>query len=160
MSESSTNSNDVAKVKSNEVAKVKSNEVAKINSNELAKANSNEVAKHKSNGVAKPSSNEMTVKSPSTSQRTTRSSAQGSDTSVQLFTKEDDLSTNEQRQNEINRINDGGVSDVFGQFNIDASEVPQIYKQLASLVHPDKQSDPEWRMKATLAQQSKSYTSV
>lgn len=51
------------------------------------------------------------------------------------------MNTNKQRQNKINRINDDNVNDVFEQFNIDAFEVSQIYKQFVRLIHFDKQSD-------------------
>ena len=70
-----------------------------------------------------------------------RSSASGSDISTHI---DDDLDTFKQRQNQIDRINDGRVSDAFAQYKLDESELPNMYRKLAGLVHPDKQSDPEW----------------
>lgn len=60
---------------------------------------------------------------------------------------------------EINHIVSGGPDEAFGQFSLASkAEMAAVYKQLAPLVHPDKQHKEnrtkEWIAKSTQAQQS------
>ena len=91
----------------------------------------------------------------SLSRRHLRSSGPVPDNSLEsLFTDE---VTPEQRQNEIIRILDGGPDEALSSFHTGTkAEMLQIYKCLSGIVHPDIQSDAQWKEKATQAQQSKS----
>ena len=61
------------------------------------------------------------------------------------------------REYEINRIVEGGVDEVFSDWHLRTkSEMLEVYKSLASLVHPDWQTDDVWKQKANQAQQCKS----
>lgn len=124
----------------NGVVKVNTKEAAKVNTNEVVKFKANEIAKSKSNGVANPRSNEGLEKTSYTSQRMTRTPAQELDISVQLIKKAYVLATDEERQNEIDRINESSVQDAVGRYQLDELEMSHMYKKLSMLVHPDRQS--------------------
>ncbi len=67
-----------------------------------------------------------------------------------------DQVTPEERQNEIDRIIDGGPDQALSNYHVGTSaEMTQIYKSLSMLVHPDKQTGEDWKERATRAQQSK-----
>ena len=68
-----------------------------------------------------------------------------------------DAVTLEQRQNEILRIVAGGSDEALSNYYAGTNaEILQVHRLLSVLVHPDKQSDNEWKEKAKKAQQSKS----
>ena len=115
---------------------------------------------------AGPSSTEPSEKAPPG--RLTRSSAKGAKVQLESLGAEENLSKKrlrEQREYEIDRIleyktEDGGtdrcVEEALGQFKIGSPEqLSQIWRELSTLTHPDKQTEPEWKEKAGEAQQSK-----
>ena len=96
--------------------------------------------------------------SPSGTTRQTRSSAKAGKVALESLGPTDDLSQKELREQqhyEIDRIINGGPDEALRQFHhADKAAMTQVYKQLALLTHPDKQT-PDWKEKATKAHSSK-----
>ena len=91
------------------------------------------------------------------SRRQTRSSGQEARAALESLHPIEDINREElfkQQQYEIGRILESDPDDALGQFrHTSKPEMIQVYKQLSNLTHPDKQP-PEWKDKATRAQQS------
>jgi len=100
--------------------------------------------------------------------RLTRSSAKGANIQLQSLGAEENLNKQElrkAREYEINRLlalkskdgrTDRCVEEALAQFQVASpAELSQVYKELCKLTHPDKQTETEWKEKATEAQQSK-----
>ena len=94
---------------------------------------------------------------PSGTTRQTRSSAKRGKVALESLGPTEDLSRSQldqQQHYEIERIIDGGPDEALGQFHHeDKAAMTQVYKQLALLTHPDKQTS-DWKEKATKAQSS------
>ena len=90
--------------------------------------------------------------------RQTRSSAKGGKVAFESLGPTEDLSQKqlrEQQHYEIDRIVGGSPDEALGQFHhADKAAMTQVYKQLALLTHPDKQTS-DWKEKATKAHSSK-----
>ena len=130
-------SSDIVKRKSNGSTQVKPNQIAKIKPNEKALA---------------------------TSSSKTPSSTQKSNIDVNTTTKDDeeilegtlDRISDEERHHEIDSINEGSVEDALGRYNLSSKkETESMFRKLSGLTHPDKEHDPEWKIRAKMAQQSK-----
>ncbi len=122
--------------------------------------NANNNADNTSKDASNESSNTANQESgqPSGTTRQTRSSAKGGKVALESLGPTEDLSQNqlrEQQHYEIDRIINGGPDEALGQFHhADKAAMIQVYKQLALLTHPDKQT-PDWKEKATKAHSSK-----
>ena len=105
-------------------------------------------------------SNDATDNANQPSTRQTRSSTRGASSQFQSLPSEDRLNGEElrlARQREIERIIGGRVDDAFGEYHVGTqSEMTEVYRTLSALTHPDKQTEEEWKRKASQAQQSKS----
>jgi len=113
---------------------------------------SNNAAGGSSGNTANQASNQT-----SGTTRQTRSSGRGAKIAFESLGPINDLSQSqlrEQQQYEIDRIISGSPDEALGQFHhADKAAMTQIYKQLSTLIHPDKQPE-EWKGKANDAQQS------
>ncbi|KAL8823040.1 MAG: hypothetical protein Q9191_006240 [Dirinaria sp. TL-2023a] len=91
---------------------------------------------------------------PSGITRQTRSSVKGGKVALESLGPIEDLSQNqlrEQQHYEIDRIIDDGLDEALEQFHhADKAAMTQVYRQLALLTHPDKQTS-DWKEKATKA---------
>ena len=90
--------------------------------------------------------------------RQTRSSTKRGKVAFESLGPTEDLSQKqlrEQQHYEIVRIVDGSSDEALGQFHhADKAAMTQVYKQLALLTHPNKQTS-DWKEKATKAQSNK-----
>ena len=136
------------------------NSNAQGSANDASSGNANNNAGGTSNNAASGSSNTANQESgqPSGTTRQTRSSVKGGKVALESLGPTEDLSQNqlrEQQHYEIDRIIDGGPDEALGQFHhADKAAMTQVYRQLALLTHPDKQT-PDWKEKATKAHSSK-----
>ena len=139
---------------SNALAKT-TNTNAVTNSNSQGSVNgaSGGNASNESSNTAKQESGQ-----PSGTTRQKRSSAKGGNVALESLGPTEELSQNqlrEQQHYEIDRIINGGPDEALGQFHhANKAAMIQVYKQLALLIHPDKQT-PDWKEKATKAHSSK-----
>jgi hypothetical protein len=129
------------------------NDASGGNANNNAGGTSNNAASGSSNTTANQESDQS-----SGTTRQTRSSAKGGKVALESLGPTEGLSQNqlrEQQHYEIDRIINGSLDEALGQFHhTDKAAMTQVYKQLALLTHPDKQT-PDWREKATKAHSSK-----
>ena len=125
-----------------------------VTSSGSTKENTANTSENASNGNSKIANQEPGQTSDTT--RQTRSSSKGKKVAFESLGPTEDLSQSqlrEQQHYEIDRIIDGGPDEALGQFHhADKAAMTQVYKSLALLTHPDKQSSKDWQEKATKAQ--------
>jgi len=121
--------------------------------NNNADGTSNNITGGSSNTTANQASKET-----SATTRQTRATTRGAKVNLKSLYPIDELGPadlREQQQYEIGRIIDGGPDEALGQFHhANKAAMTQVYKQLSTLTHPDRQPE-EWKEKANQAQQSK-----
>ena len=124
--------------------------------NDASSGGTSKNAKNASNESSDTAKKESGQTSDAT--RQTRSSTKGGKVAFESLGPIEDLTQkqlHEQQHYEIDRIINGSPDEALGQFHhADKAAMTQVYKQLALLTHPDKQT-PDWMEKATKAQSSK-----
>ena len=93
-------------------------------------------------GISNTTANQESSQTSATT-RQTRSSGRGAKVGLESLGPLEELSANqlrEQQQYEIDRITAGSSDEAFEQFHhANKAAMTQVYKQLSTLVHPDKQ---------------------